>query len=123
MDDANALAAYQAEVARLVDAADDVAAEVWHSGGGIVGVRIEVADLVLFSTLRVDDPTPCWTGFDLHDRDYLLVAMLELQVRPFDHPERNGVGAATAEEMADEILMFCGSVLGRRPTEKEPAHE
>lgn len=112
---------YRAEVARLVDAHDGVSAEVWHSGGGIFGVRVEVGGLELFSTFILDGHAPSWTPFDCCDTEHNLVSTLELQVRPYDHPECYGTKAGTPEQMAEEILLFCKAVLDRG--EQLSAHE
>lgn len=78
-DDADALRR------EVVDAlvARGVKAEHWHSGGGIVGVRVELGSGAdLFTTLEADGPANAWTLVDLSAADGEYVAGLEIQVRP-----------------------------------------
>lgn len=84
-----------------------ITAQHWHSGGGIVGIRIEVpSGADLFTTLETDDGE-AWTGLDVCDADGELVASAHVHVRPLGSSWAPvGAPGEFAEALADLVALF-----------------
>ena len=60
---------------------NNATAELWHSGGGIIGLKVTVGRSELFTTLEADGDQ-AFVVADWTTTDGDLIATIEIQVRP-----------------------------------------
>lgn len=105
------LDAFQAEVADRLNERG-LTAEIFHSGGGIWGVRVELGNSELFSTCAADSEYD-WTGWDLSGSDGEYIAHIKGEARPHGSKYR-GTNPPNPITVADDLVRILDTLRGTK---------